>query len=211
MTSEFERTPPHDIGAEQCVLGGMLMSREAIAEVAAILRPQDHYRPRHQVIHEVIIGLDECREPADAVTVADALAKRGELAKAGGAPYLHTLIASVPTAANAGFYARIVRERAILREVIERGTRAVQLAYQGEGDAAGIAEQVRALMDGIDSGRAAGELPTQAELVNQVLAALETDPEPGLPTGFTDLTEAITGMFGGELIIVGARPGIGKT
>jgi len=211
MTGDFERTLPHDIAAEQCTLGGMLLSRNAIADVADVMRAGDHYRPGHQIIHETIAELDACGEPVDAVTVADALARRGELARAGGAPYLHTLIASVPTAANAGYYARIVRDRAILREVIESGTRAVQLAYQGDGDAAGIAERARMLMDGIDSGRGASGLPTQAELVDQVLDSLETDPEPGLPTGFTDLDEAITGMFGGELIIVGARPGVGKS
>jgi len=210
MTSEFERTPPHDIAAEQCVLGGMLLSREAIADVAAIIGPEDHYRAQHQVIHEAITGLDARREPVDAVTIAAELAKRGELVRAGGGPYLHTLIASVPTAANASYYAGIVREKAILRHVIERGTRAVQMAYAGEGGAAEIAEQVRVLMDGIDGGRGSGTLPTQAELVDRVLASLEADPEPGLPTGFEDLTGAITGMFGGELIIIAARPGVGK-
>jgi len=211
MNTGFERTPPHDTAAEQCALGGMLLSREAIADVTAILEPQDHYRPAHEVIHEVIACLDEAGKPADPVTVAAELAKRGDLRRAGGAPYLHDLISAVPTAANAGYYAQIVRDKAILRGVIEAGTRAVQLAYEGEGDAAEIAERARAVMDGAGARTSAGGLPTQAELVDEVLAGLESDVEPGLPTGYADLTEAITGMFGGELVMVGARPGTGKS
>src|ERR1019366_3747182 len=106
---DFERTPPHDVAAEQCALGGMLLSKDAISDVIEVLRPADHYRPAHQLIHEAILDLYG----------------RGEIARVGGGPYLHTLIASVPTAANAGYYARIVRERAILRRLVEAGTRIV--------------------------------------------------------------------------------------
>src|SRR5262245_53176229 len=112
---EFERTPPHDVTAEQCVLGGMLLSPDAIAEVVETLRAQDFYRPAHQVLYDAVLDLYGRGEPADAVTIAAELTKRGEIARTGGAPYLHTLISSVPTAANAGYYAKIVRERAVLR------------------------------------------------------------------------------------------------
>src|SRR5580704_8967787 len=125
----FGRTPPHDNEAEMATLGGMLLSVAAIADVAEILRAGDHYKPAHQVIHEVIVALHEAGEPADPVAVAAELTKRGVITKVGGAPYLHDLIASVPTAANAGYYARIVRERAILRRLVEVGTRIVQLGY----------------------------------------------------------------------------------
>jgi replicative DNA helicase len=131
---DFERTPPHDLAAEQCVLGGMLMSKDAISDVMEVIRPADHYRPAHQLVHEAILELYGRGEPADPVTVSDLLAKRGELVRVGGGAYLHTLIASVPTAANAGYYARIVRERAILRRLVEVGTRIVQLGYAGDGD-----------------------------------------------------------------------------
>ena len=96
---EFERTPPHDLAAEQCVLGGMLMSKDAISDVFEVIRPSDHYRPAHQIVHEIILDLYSRGEPADAVTVANELTKRGEIARVGGAPYLHTLIACVPTRA----------------------------------------------------------------------------------------------------------------
>ena len=141
---EFERTPPHDVAAEQCVLGGMLLSKDAISDVIEVIRPHDHYRPAHQVIHEVVLDLYARGEPADAITVANDLTRRGEIGRVGGAPYLHTLIASVPTAANAGYYARIVRERAVLRRLVEAGTRIVQFGYAGDADADDLVDRAQA-------------------------------------------------------------------
>src|SRR4051794_35285270 len=126
---EFDRTPPQDIVAEQSVLGGMLLSKDAIADVVEVLKPGDFYRPPHQTIYDAILDLYGRGEPADPITISAELTREGLLAKVGGAPYLHTLIASVPTAANAGYYAQIVRERAILRRLVEAGTRIVQLGY----------------------------------------------------------------------------------
>ncbi|MDQ1625070.1 MAG: replicative helicase, partial [Actinomycetota bacterium] len=114
-TAQFERTPPQDLIAEQSVLGGMLLSKDAIADVVEVVRGHDFYRPAHELVYEAVLDLYGRGEPADAVTVAAELQKRGELGRVGGGPYLHTLISSVPTAANAGYYARIVRETAILR------------------------------------------------------------------------------------------------
>ena len=113
----FERTPPQDVAAEQSVLGGMMLSKDAIADVVEVLRGTDFYRPAHESVYDAILDLYGRGEPADAVTVSAELTKRGELTRIGGAPYLHTLLSSVPTAANAGFYARIVRDRAILRRL----------------------------------------------------------------------------------------------
>ena len=129
----FDRTPPQDIVAEQSVLGGMLLSKDAIADVVEHLKGADFYRPAHELVYEAILDLYGRGEPADAVTVSAELTKRGEIGRIGGAPYLHTLIAMVPTAANAGYYARIVRERAVLRRLVEAGTRIVQLGYAADG------------------------------------------------------------------------------
>ena len=117
------RQPPQDLAAEQSVLGGMLLSKDAIADVLERLRPGDFYRPNHQQIYDAILDLFGQGEPADAVTVAAELDRRGLLRRVGGAPYLHTLIATVPTAANAGYYAGIVAEKAVLRRLVEAGTR----------------------------------------------------------------------------------------
>ena len=113
--TDFERTPPQDLIAEQSVLGGMLLSKDAIADVIEIIRDRDFYRPAHELIYDAVIDLYGRGEPVDAVTVSSELTKRGDIARAGGAPYLHTFISSVPTAANAGYYAKIVREHAIMR------------------------------------------------------------------------------------------------
>ncbi|WP_420813841.1 DnaB-like helicase N-terminal domain-containing protein, partial [Phytoactinopolyspora endophytica] len=119
-------TPPQDVAAEQSVLGAMLLSKDAVADVVEVLRGTDFYRPAHELVYESIIDLYGRGEPADAVTVAAVLQKNGELGRVGGAPYLHTLVSSVPSAANAGYYANIVREQAILRRLVEAGTRVTQ-------------------------------------------------------------------------------------
>ena len=123
------RTMPHDDVAEQSVLGGMLLSKDAIADVVESLRASDFYKPAHETIYEAILSLYGHGSPADAITVADELKKRGELTRVGGASYIHTLIASVPTAANAQYYAEIVKEHAIMRRLIEAGTKIAQLGY----------------------------------------------------------------------------------
>ena len=123
---DFGRQPPQDLAAEQSVLGGMLLSKDAIADVLERLRPADFYRPAHQNVYDAILDLYGRGEPADAVTVAAELDRRSLLRRIGGAPYLHTLISTVPTAANAGYYAGIVAEKALLRRLVEAGTRVVQ-------------------------------------------------------------------------------------
>src|SRR5436190_1880977 len=141
---DFERTPPHDVAAEQCVLGGMLLSKDAISDVIEVIRSADHYRPAHQLVHEAILDLYGRGEPADAITVANELSRRGEIARVGGGPYLHTLIASVPTAANAGYYARIVRDRAVLRRLVQAGTRITQMGYGADGEVDSIVDAAEA-------------------------------------------------------------------
>src|SRR3954451_16223736 len=127
---EFDRTPPQDIPAEQSVLGAMMLSKDAIADVVEVIKPGDFYRPAHQTIYDAVLDLYARGEPADAVTVSAELTRNGQLMRAGGAPYLHTLISLVPTAANAGYYAAIVAERAILRRLVTAGTRIVQMGYE---------------------------------------------------------------------------------
>ena len=170
---DFERTPPHDIAAEQCVLGGMMLSKDAISDVLVVIKPTDHYRPAHQIVHETILDLYSRGEPADAVTVAAELTKRADIGKVGGAPYLHTLIASVPTAANAGYYARIVRERAILRRLVEVGTRIVQLGYAGDGDADELVDRAQAEVYGVTERRVSDDYLPLSEIMPDALVEIE--------------------------------------
>jgi replicative DNA helicase len=212
---DFERTPPHDLAAEQCVLGGMLMSKDAISDVMEVIRPADHYRPAHQVVHEAILELYGRGEPADPVTVSDLLAKRGELARVGGGAYLHTLIASVPTAANAGYYARIVRERAILRRLVEVGTRIVQLGYAGDGDADELVDRAQAEVYGVTERRVAEDFLPLSEIMPGALDEIEAIGSrggvmTGVPTGFADLDALTNGLHAGQMVVIAARPAIGK-
>jgi replicative DNA helicase len=212
---DFERTPPHDIAAERCVLGGMMLSKDAIADVIEAIRPQDHYRPAHQIVHEVILDLYGRGEPADAVTVAAELTRRGEVGRVGGADYLHTLIASVPTAANAGYYARIVGERAILRRLVEVGTRIVQLGYAGDGDADDLVDQAQAEVYAVTDRRTSEDYLPLAEIMPGTLDEIEAIGSrgggmSGVPTGFADLDSLTNGLHPGQMIVIAARPALGK-
>jgi replicative DNA helicase len=212
---EFERTPPHDVAAEQCVLGGMLLSKDAISDVIEVIRPNDHYRPAHQVIHEVILDLYGRGEPADAITVANELTRRGEIGRVGGAPYLHTLIASVPTAANAGYYARIVRERAILRRLVEAGTRIVQFGYAGDAEADDLVDRAQAEVYSITDRRVSEDYQSLADIMPGALDEIEAigsrgGAMTGVPTGFADLDALTNGLHPGQMIVIAARPAVGK-
>jgi replicative DNA helicase len=213
---EFERMPPHDVAAEQCVLGGMLLSKDAISDVIEVIRPSDHYRPAHQVVHEAILDLYARGEPADAITVSNELTRRGELQRIGGAPYLHTLIASVPTAANAGYYARIVRERAILRRLVEAGTRIVQMGYTGDADADDLVDRAQAEVYAVTDRRIAEDYHSLAEIMPGALDEIESISShsggmTGVPTGFADLDALTNGLHPGQMVVIAARPAVGKS
>ncbi len=211
----FERMPPHDVAAEQCVLGGMLLSKDAISDVIEVIRPGDHYRPAHQLVHEAILDLYARGEPADPIMVANELTRRGELTRIGGAPYLHTLIASVPTAANAGYYARIVRERAILRRLVEAGTRIVQLGYTGDADADELVDRAQAEVYGVTDRRIAEDYHSLSEIMPGALEEIEAIGAhgggiTGVPTGFADLDALTNGLHAGQMVVIAARPAVGK-
>jgi replicative DNA helicase len=215
-SEEFERTPPHDIAAEQCVLGGMLLSKDAISDVLEVIKGPDYYRPAHQIVHEVILDLYGRGEPADAVTVAAELTRQGDIGRMGGAPYLHTLIASVPTAANAGYYARIVRERAILRRLVEVGTRIVQLGYSGDGDADDLVDRAEAEVYSVTDRRVSEDYAPLSEIMPGALDEIEAIGSragglTGVPTGFADLDALTNGLHPGQMIVIAARPAIGKS
>ncbi|WP_082975524.1 replicative DNA helicase [Mycobacterium sp. 1245805.9] len=214
---EFGRQPPQDLAAEQSVLGGMLLSKDAIADVLERLRPGDFYRPAHQNIYDAILDLYGRGEPADAVTVAAELDRRGMLRRIGGAPYLHTLISTVPTAANAGYYAGIVAEKALLRRLVEAGTRVVQYGYAGaEGaDVAEIVDRAQAEIYDVADRRMSEDFVPLEDLLQPTMDEIDAIASSGgvsrgVLTGFTELDEVTNGLHPGQMIIVAARPGVGK-
>jgi replicative DNA helicase len=213
--AQFDRTPPQDVSAEQCVLGGMMLSKDAIADVVEVLRGHDFYRPAHELIYEAILDLYGRGEPADAVTVAAVLQKQGDLGRIGGAPYLHTLVSSVPSAANAGYYANIVRERAILRRLVEAGTRITQMGYSGDGEADDIVDRAQAEVYAVTERRASEDYVPLGEIMEGALDEIEAigsraGEMVGVPTGFADLDSLTNGLHPGQMIILAARPAVGK-
>lgn len=214
---DFERVPPQDLDAEMSVLGAMMLSKEAINNVAEILRGSDYYKPAHETIHDVILELSGRDEPADPLTVTNELRRQGALARIGGAAYLHTLIASVPTAANATYYAQIVRERSILRRLVNAGTKIVQLGYaDAGGDVDQIVDQAQAEVFAVSERKAATDYVSMAEISETILDELEEIEErqgqlTGVPTGFIELDKLTQGLQAGQMIIVAARPAMGKS
>jgi replicative DNA helicase len=212
---EFTRTPPQDVVAEQSVLGGMMLSKDAIADVVEAVRGHDFYRPAHELVFEAVLDLYGRGEPADAVTVSAELQKRGELSRVGGAPYLHTLISSVPTAANAGYYARIVRESAILRRLIEAGTKIVQMGYNGDGEADDIVDAAQVEVYNVTDKRTSEDYLPLSAIMEGTLDEIEAigsrgGEMVGVPTGFADFDELTNGLHPGQMIVLAARPAVGK-
>jgi replicative DNA helicase len=215
--ADLGRRPPQDIAAEQSVLGGMMLSKDAIADVVEAVRAVDFYRPAHEIVFDAITDLYGRGEPADAVTVADELTKQGQLARIGGPAYLHELLSSVPTAANAGYYARIVRERAVLRKLVEAGTRIVQLGYAPEGgDVEELVNAAQAEIYAVTERRTTEDYLPLSEVIEGTIDEIEAsghrgDGMIGIPTGFADLDQLTNGLHAGQMIVIAARPAVGKS
>jgi len=213
----FDRTPPQDIDAEMSVLGGMLLSKDAIADVVEQIRGNDFYRPAHEAVYEAIIDLYGRGEPADAITVVAELTKRGEIGRIGGASYIHDLMAGVPTAANAGYYARIVRERAVLRRLVEAGTKIVQLGYATDGgDVEAVVNNAQAEIYAVTERKTSEDYLPLADIIGGTMDEIEAagnrgEGMVGVPTGFADLDRLTNGLHPGQMIVVAARPAMGKS
>ncbi|MEU8924105.1 replicative DNA helicase [Kitasatospora sp. NPDC048545] len=212
----FERVPPQDLAAEQSVLGGMLLSKDAIADVVEVLKPADYYRPAHEMVHGAILDLYARGEPADPITVAGELTKRGELQRVGGASYLHTLVNSVPTAANAEYYAQIVHERAVLRRLVEAGTRIAGMGYASEGDVDEIVNAAQAEIYAVTEQRTNEDYAPLADIMEGALDEIEAigsrqGQMSGVPTGFADFDQLTNGLHPGQMIVIAARPAMGKS
>lgn len=211
-----DRVPPHDLLAEQSTLGGMLLSKDAIADVIEVVRGVDFYLPKHEVVFEAILTLYSHGEPTDVIAVTDELTKAGNLVRAGGADYLHTLTAIVPTAANAGYYASLVAEKAVLRRLVEAGTRIVQMGYASEGEVTDLVNNAQAEIYNVAGGVASEDYVPLTEAVTEAIDEIEAargrdGSMTGVPTGFHDLDALTNGLHAGQLILIAARPALGKS
>ena len=215
VSRSAERMLPNDMLAEQSALGGMLLSQEACAEVFESVKGSDFYAPKHELIFEAVATLFGKGEPIDVITVTDELMKQGNLVKAGGADYLHTLTSIVPTAANAAFYAKIVQEKATLRRLVEVGTKIAQLGYANEGDVEDLVNEAQERVYQVGGASVTEDyvgLSTSIEAaINEIESAQKRGGDMvGVPTGFIELDDLTHGFHPGQLIIVAARPAVGK-
>ena len=217
MGALTDRTPPQDARAEQSVLGGMMLSKDAIADVIEAIRSQDFYKPAHEMVYEAIVDLYGRGQPTDVVAVADELTKRGEISRVGGHGYLHTLISSVPTAANAGYYAGIVRERAVLRKLVEAGTRIVQLGYATDGgDVDELVNSAQSEIYAVSERRTSEDYKPIGDIINGTMDEIQNAVSRdggfvGVPTGFAEFDRLTNGLHPGQMIVVAARPAMGKS
>jgi len=212
----IDRTPPQDVQAEQSVLGAMMTSKDAIANVVEVVKGRDFYRPAHELIYDAITDLYGKGEPADAITVAAELTKRGEIARCGGHVYIHDLLASVAIAANASYYAEIVKEKAILRRLVEASIKIAQMGYQATGEVSSIVDHAQQIVYEVTDGKTSEDYRPLSELIEPTWNELEAIASrggrlAGIPTGFAELDELTNGLHAGQMIIIAARPAIGKS
>ena len=212
------RQPPSDREAEQGVLGAMLLSPNTVMEVIEELEPDDFYYPAHALIYQAMVDLYSAGTDIDAVIVASRLDRYNNLERVGGAPYLHTLLATVPTAANARYYAEIVAEKAVLRKLVDAGTRVVQLGFEGAEDAEieSVLDRAQQEVFAVAQKKTTEDYQVLGKLIDPTideLAMLQQNGglEAGVPTGFIDLDKLTNGLRAGQMIIVAARPGVGKS
>jgi replicative DNA helicase len=210
------RIPPHNLDAEQSVLGAMLESREAIANVIEIVKPDDFYKPAHTEIYDTILTLHSQGEAVDAITVADELSRRGTLQEIGGKPYIHGLLEAYPTATAAGHYARIVDELAILRRLVDAGNRVQEIGFSMPEDVTSAVDEAEGIIYEVGDRRLKDDYLPIRQLLTENMEMIETLYErgenvTGLATGFSDLDDMTSGFQPSNLIIVAARPSMGKS
>ncbi|HJP66834.1 MAG TPA: replicative DNA helicase, partial [Actinomycetota bacterium] len=211
-----ERVPPHNLEAEESVLGSMMLSPEATASVVGTVKSEDFYRGAHQRIYESVLGIYGRGEPVDAITVVEDLKRRQVLDDVGGPLYVYNLVESVPTPASAGYYARIVSDHALLRRLIEAASQIMAKAYAVPEDPRKAADEAEGLVYAVSRQQEQNQVVSVRQLVDESMEALESIHQrdsrfAGLPTGFQDLDELTSGLQRGNLIVVAARPGVGKS
>lgn len=211
-----DKIPPQNLAAEQSVIGSMLLDKNAVVKVIEMLRPESFYRDAHRYIYESVIELFDRGEPVDLVTVTENLRKSGKLDAVGGSVYVADLLNSVPTSANVEYYARIVEEKAVLRRLIEAGTRIVSDAFSDPDDVDQILDSAEKAVFDIALKRVREGFNRIDSVIKRVLDRIDSlygkkDAFTGIPTGYPDLDQLTAGFQNSDLIIIAARPAVGKT
>lgn len=217
MSSTFiDRIPPQNIEAERSTLGSMLLEKEAIFRAVELLKPEDFYKEAHRIIYQTVVELTNRNEPVDLVTVTEELRQKNQLDSVGGVPYLTGLVNAVPTAANIEYYARIVEEKALLRSLIHAASTVVSQGYEGADEIEKILDQAEQAIFNVTQRRSSRGYVFLKDILNEAFERIEKLFETkggvtGIPTGFADLDRLTAGLQPSDLIILAARPSMGKT
>jgi replicative DNA helicase len=211
-----QRLPPQSLEAEVSVLGGVLLENEALSRVLEVVNEGDFYREAHRQIFSALLHLYERNEPADLITLSEVLKKRDALEEVGGIEYLNFLVNSVPTAANIAYYAKIIKEKSILRKLINRATEIINLGFGDAGDVDESLDRAERLIFEISEDRVRPSFFHIKDIIKASFKTIENLYEKkqlitGVPTGFTKLDDLTSGLQPSDLIIVAGRPSMGKT
>jgi len=216
LDANLRKVPPQNLEAESSVLGGILLDNEAINLVLELLRPEDFYRESHRKVFRAMIELSERSEPVDLITLSDFLKNRGDLDAVGGTAYLASLADFVPTAANIAYYARIVREKSILRSLISTATDIATRGYEEQGNVEEFLDSAEKVIFDISEKKIKAAFVAVGDMIKDTLKTVEKLYErkemvTGVSTGYNDLDKLTAGLQPADLIIVAGRPGMGKT
>ena len=216
MANFSDKLPPQNLEAEKSVLGSVLIDKESIEKVIDLLRPDDFYGRQHQLIYGAMVRLLEKNEPIDILTVSNKLEESGELENAGGPAYLTSLLSEVPTSVHILNYAKIVHRKKILRDLIDSSHRILELGYQEEESIEKILDQAEQKLFAVSQRSLTQEFTSLREGLDEAFERIERLHKGdgalrGIPTGFVDLDNILAGLQKSDLIILGARPSLGKT
>ena len=211
MTDQFSKLPPHSIDAEMCLLASMMLDKDIIGTAVQIVTRDAFYQPDHQILFDVLIKLYEINRPIDAVIVREELIKRGQLEEIGGTAYLGQILSTVPSAAHGEHYANIVREKSLLRQLIAASNENLREAYAPHESAELVIDKAEKRIFEIAEKKVAGTSASLGEVAAEVYEMLENKGASGIMTGFLELDDMLNGLQPGQLIIVAARPAMGKT
>jgi replicative DNA helicase len=211
-----ERIPPHNLDAEMAVIGSVLVDREMMATVSELIMPSDFYALRNETIFEALVHLYERGEPLDKITLTEELRRRSAIEKVGGVPYLTALMETVPTAASAEYYSRIVREKSALRGLIHAGTEITAVGYEGEDDVDAAIDRSEQVVFEVGRRQQRGEFTKITKLLKDTFEQIDRlyhsrGDRTGVTSGFRDIDEYTAGFQPGSFVIIAARPSMGKT
>ncbi len=211
ISGQFDRLPPHSIEAEMCMLASMMLDKEMVGQVVQIVTGESFYQADHQIIFDVLVGLYEQNRPIDAVILREELIKRQLFDEVGGNGYLGAILGSVPSAAHGAHYASIVREKALLRQLISASNDILRDAYAPHEQAEVVLDRAERRIFQIAEKKVGGQVTAMEDVLHEVFEMIENRGQRGIDSGFFELDDMMNGLQNGEMIIVAARPSMGKT